>query len=83
MYVDQSVDQVDFGRVELLREFAPPSPERDRRLKLVGTPPGEGVIPLLKFGQHFPQLGLPAQEFGHGAHRHMFVLVVEERNQTG
>ncbi|MPM99758.1 hypothetical protein SDC9_146952 [bioreactor metagenome] len=82
MHVDQSVDKVDFRRVELRYELPAAAAQRNRRLELMRPAAGEGVVPLLELGQHFAQLGLPVQEFGHGAHRHVFVLIVEERYQA-
>lgn len=82
MHVDQSVDEIDFRRVELCRELPPPPPERDGGLKLMGAPPCERVVAFLQFGEHFPELLLTVQKLGHGADRHVLILIVQEGDQA-
>ena len=81
-HVDQSVDEIDFRRVELCRELPPPPPERDGGLKLMGAPPCERVVAFLQFGEHFPELLLTVQKLGHGADRHVLILIVQEGDQA-
>ena len=78
MYLDKTVNKIDFIFVDKFRQITSAPDHGQGALQLVDSAAHKGIGIFLKYCRQISQFKFPVEQFSHCADRHSFIGIIQQ-----